>query len=622
MYRSTKVNVLMVDDHIESLIALEAVLGNINYNIIKATSGEEALRHLLKADFALILLDVQMPELNGFEIARLIRQREKNRGIPIIFITGYGKEQKQIAEGYSTGAVDYLLKPIDPDILRAKCEFFSNLYLRNEAIKEAGYKYKELLDGVRAIVWRAEPENLELTFVSKEAEIIFGFPLENWLQKGFWKGRIHPLDREDVINACERALDRQTPEELEYRMTLKDGSTKWFENLIHASVEDGKTKELIGILVDVTERKEAEETIRRANEALELRVKERTDELRKTNQWLRNLIGNIPGVVYRWSYSQELKVEFVSDLIEKISGHAAAEFIEGKRSYRDLVYEDDWGKIEENLVEILTAQEPYELEYRIARLDGRIRWVQDRGRGIFEEGNLLFLDGVIVDITERKKSEEMLKSSLREKDVLLREIHHRVKNNLQIISSLLNLQKSDTRNTDTKEVLTECQNRVRSMALIHEKLYETNDLARIDFSTYIQDLTSYLFRSYGTPATIQRRIDSEKVQLNIDTAIPCGLIVHELVSNALKYAFPNGGPGEIQIRLGGENGKYLLTVSDNGVGLPKGLDFRSVESLGMRLVNTLTNQLDGKVEMENQNGTTFRIWFSQIRTESPVPVTA
>jgi len=159
------------------------------------------------------------------------------------------------------------------------------------------------------------------------------------------------------------------------------------------------------------------------------------------------------------------------------------------------------------------------------------------------------------------------------------------------------------------------------MALIHEKLYETNDLARIDFSSYIHDLTAYLFRSYGVPATIQRKIDSGRVQLNIDTAIPCGLIVHELVSNALKYAFPDGGPGEIQIRLAGENGRYLLTVSDNGIGLPKEIDFRRVESLGMRLVNTLTNQLDGKVELENQNGTTFHIWFSQIRAESPVPVT-
>ena len=620
MHRNPKVNLLMVDDHIETLVALEAVLGNTNYNIVKATSGEEALRYLLKTDFALILLDVQMPELNGFDIARLIRQREKNRGIPIIFITGYGKEQEQIAEGYSTGAVDYLLKPIDPDILRAKCEFFSNLFLRNEAIKEAGYKYKELLDGVRAIIWRAEPNHLNLTFVSKEAEVVFGYSLDDWLQKDFWKSRIHPMDREAVLAACERSVAQKNSEEVEYRMTLKNGTVRWFENLIHAVTEEGRTKELVGIMVDVTDRKEAEDSIRKANEALEVRVKERTSELRKTNQWMRNLVGNIPGAVYRWSYSEGLSVEFISESIERIAGYVASEFVEGDRSYRSVVHPDDWEKIEENLVSILTHRGPYELEYRILHSDGKTRWVHDQGQGVFEEGNLLFLDGVILDITERRKGDEMLKASLREKEVLLREIHHRVKNNLQIISSLLNLQKSDCRNADTKEVLTECQNRVRSMALIHEKLYETNDLARIDFSTYIHDLTSYLFRSYGAPATIRRTIDSGKVQLNIDTAIPCGLIVHELVSNALKYAFPNGGPGEISIRLGGENGKYLLTVSDNGIGLPKEMNFQSVESLGMRLVNTLTNQLDGKVELDSQNGTTFRIWFSQIRAESPIPV--
>jgi two-component sensor histidine kinase len=216
------------------------------------------------------------------------------------------------------------------------------------------------------------------------------------------------------------------------------------------------------------------------------------------------------------------------------------------------------------------------------------------------------------EIAERMRAEEQIKASLKEKEVLLKEIHHRVKNNLQIVSSLLHLQSQYIKDQPALDVLVESQNRIRSMALIHERLYRSQDLASIDFAVYIQDLTTHLIRSYrARPAPIDLKIDAQDVYLAVDTAIPCGLITNELISNALKHAFPDGKAGEIRIKMELEGDRqFTLIVGDNGVGFPPDVDFENTESLGMQLVNTLVNQLDGTIELHSDDeGAEFRITF-------------
>ncbi len=217
-----------------------------------------------------------------------------------------------------------------------------------------------------------------------------------------------------------------------------------------------------------------------------------------------------------------------------------------------------------------------------------------------------------IEITERKKAEEQINASLQEKLILLREIHHRVKNNLQVISSLLNLQSGYIEDKKSLEVFRESQNRVRSMALIHEKLYQSKDLNKIEFSEYIRSLTSALFSSYNTEANrIILRSELEGISFEIDTAILCGLIINELVSNSLKHAFPNGTKGEVYIGLSKTGEKqYTLIVRDNGVGFPPHIDFRKTESLGLQLVTTLTDQLGGVIQLKRDGCTEFKIEFS------------
>jgi len=241
--------------------------------------------------------------------------------------------------------------------------------------------------------------------------------------------------------------------------------------------------------------------------------------------------------------------------------------------------------------------------------------------------NETFYCAIIRDITDRKRAENEIKESLKEKEALLMEIHHRVKNNMQIISSLLSLQSRYIKDENASGVFKESQNRVKSMAMIHEKLYMTDGLARIDFAGYIKNLVNDLFYSYGTNR-IKLDINADKLFLNIDTAIPCGLIINEIVTNSLKYAFPeqqglayksfiDNKESRIYIELHQNNGRILLTIGDNGVGLPDGIDFENTETLGLRLVKSLVDQLDGTIKIYSNGGVEFKIILMQIEQTVP-----
>lgn len=224
-----------------------------------------------------------------------------------------------------------------------------------------------------------------------------------------------------------------------------------------------------------------------------------------------------------------------------------------------------------------------------------------------------FTTSIIRDVTERKKTEKMLEKSLHEKEILLKEIHHRVKNNLMIISSLLNLQSDYIKDEESKNIFKESQNRARSMALIHERLYQSTDLKRMDFGDYIRSLSTELLHTYEVdPGLIKLKINVEDIFLDINTAIPLGLIVNELVTNSLKHAFPEGNSGEINVDFHPIDDYYEFTVKDNGVGFPEDIDYQNTESLGLQIVTSLTDQIDGEITLDRNNGTKFKITFKEL----------
>jgi len=236
------------------------------------------------------------------------------------------------------------------------------------------------------------------------------------------------------------------------------------------------------------------------------------------------------------------------------------------------------------------------------------------------DGSVIEVSGISHDVTEKKISEERIRLSLQEKEVLLKEVHHRVKNNLQVISSILNLQSSYVKEEGTLQILKESQNRIKSMAFIHESLYQTKDFSSINFTEYIINLSQNLIHSYSNfDNEVKLNLDIQDVFLNLDLAIPCGLIINEIVSNALKYAFDEKTEGgEISIKMSLDKDDLVLKIGDNGKGLPKNIDYRNTESLGLQLVVTLTDQLSGTIELNSEKGTNYTIIFKHNQVKNRI----
>lgn len=214
------------------------------------------------------------------------------------------------------------------------------------------------------------------------------------------------------------------------------------------------------------------------------------------------------------------------------------------------------------------------------------------------------------EIAERERAQSQIRASLEEKEVMLKEIHHRVKNNLQVISSLLYLQSQQIEDPDLRELFMQSRDRVRSMALVHEKLYQSGDLARIDYKNYLETITKSLMQTYREQSrTVRLELDLEQIFIPVDSAIPCSLLVNELLTNSMKHAFKGRDSGVISIRLRRDDDMIELVVGDDGVGFPEGLDFRQTETLGMQLVVNLVGQLRGELQEDFSNGATFTIRY-------------
>jgi PAS domain S-box-containing protein len=495
MSEHDKVNILMVDDQPAKLLSYESILAELGENLIKAGSGREALEHLLKREIAIILMDVSMPELNGFELAEMIRQHPRYQRTAIIFISAVHLTDLDQLKGYKHGAVDYISVPVIPELLRAKVSVFAELYRKTQQLE-------------------------------------------------------------------------------------------------------------------------------RLNRELEQRVAERTAELEASTMRLRESEASFRAIFENAGIgisvlNRDTKSLKVNPTMQEMLGYSAAEMLNmGMAAW---TYPDDIPSDSDLFQDVLAGRlDRYQVEKRYIRKGGELLWGLFTATAITDAaGQAQFVIGMLEDITERKLAEaqlrageERLKAALHEKEVLLKEIHHRVKNNLQIIASLLSLQSDQLKDPDDLVLFEDTQHRVKSMALIHESLYRTGDLARFNFARYIDSLCTDLLQSYGNGAShIRLHTELDELTFDVDTAVPCGLILNEILTNALKYAFPDGHPGDIVIGLRADAGQVTLSVRDTGVGLPADLDFRHTESLGLQLVSMLTEQLGGTIKLSRDRGTAFTITF-------------
>lgn len=306
-----------------------------------------------------------------------------------------------------------------------------------------------------------------------------------------------------------------------------------------------------------------------------------------------------------WDWNVGTNEFYLSEHFEELLGYQPGELKHHYETWRSRVHAEDGQRVAGEIERHLKTREPYESEFRLRTKGGPFRWFRAKGQAHWVLGKPVRMAGSLTDITERKVDEETIRRALREKETMLQEIHHRVKNNMQVICSLLQLQSEEVADEKHRELFHDCVNRVQTMSMVHERLYQSGDLALIDFGDQARELAQMLETTYGPRAgSIEVRVNVEAVPVTLDVAIPLGLILNELVSNSFKYAFPDGQSGCIEIGLELTRENCLeLSVRDDGVGLPAGLELEKVESLGLRIVQILTKQVDGRLQIRGDKGT-------------------
>ena len=306
-------------------------------------------------------------------------------------------------------------------------------------------------------------------------------------------------------------------------------------------------------------------------------------------------------------------IEYVNPKFTQLTGYTFTEAI--GQNLRILKTDKTPPETHECLWKTITSGKEWHGEFCNKKKNGELYWESASISPIRNtEGVITNFIAIKDDITGRKRMEKQIISSLKEKDTLLREIYHRTKNNMQVICSLLNLQSNNSKDERLLNSFREIKNRIKSMSLVHEKLYQSKDMSRINLKSYVEDLTRSLFSSYLIDTNkILLKITAEDIPLSIDTAVPCGLAINEIISNSLKYAFPDGRGGEIMIDLHStDNGEIELRIADNGIGMPNDFDLKKTDSLGLQIIHLLIeDQINGKMYISRENGVEYKIIFKE-----------
>ncbi len=441
--------------------------------------------------------------------------------------------------------------------------------------------------------------------------------MENWLE------RIHPDDRDRVKRHID-ITEKENQQQYEYRVTPINDNQRWVKTQVNLlKDQNGEIIGRVGTIEDITNRIEsdqlakeaeneklraefAEETTRRLKKEIDERIAAE-EELKSAKEFNQYIINSSIDMIIATD-SEGMITEFNQAAANGFRYEADTMF----NTPVDPLFDDD---ADMNIIlERVFNDGKWSGEVNCRRADGSVFIGYLSASILFgpdQQG--IGTMGVLRDITELKDAEIELKNNIHQKEILLKEVHHRVKNNLQVISSILNLQTGYIDDEATLDVIKECQDRIKSMAFIHESLYQKEDFAAVNFAEYLQNLCNNLKYSYMSPdRNITVDFDIEEISLSLDSAIPCGLIVNELVSNCFKYAFKNQSTGSIKVSLAKDkNNNKLLVVHDSGQGLPQGLNIETNDSLGLQLVWTLVDQIDGEIKYEFDAGSKFIINFKR-----------
>lgn len=589
--------VLAIDDSPDDLAVLERCLRARGLELLPARDARSGLERARSAQPALILLDAHLPDQGGEAALRLLRADELTRQIPVLLICASSGELAQLGE-LEPGALDFITRPLQEAELLARIG--AQLRLRELAARQQRLEQELAEQGqaartLRMIAYSVQHVADAMYWVDADGQILelnqaacrqLGYPGDQLLGRTIF----------DLRGTLTRASWRRLWARLKAEQTLifetlyvtGDGRSLTLEVIMNCILFEGR--ELVCALVrDVGERKRIDAALRASERRYRALVESQVDLISR--------------------YLPDTTLTFVNDAYCQFYGKTREELI--GLSFLTMVAPDFREQAWQETQSFLSDPKPVSGEYLNYTWDGRVCWIHWIIRGIVDEhGKVVEIQATGRDITPLKQADQRLKDSLHEKEVLLKELHHRVKNNLQVISSLLYLQAQQSENPALTELFRESQNRISSMTLVHEILYQSHDYARIDFTLYAQKLTTSLFSSYGVEQSrVALSVEGPEAALSINLAIPCGLIINELVSNALKHAFPDGRKGRLIVGLSQrEDGVYVLDLADDGIGSPTGPLART-PTLGLRLVARLVRQLSGTLDRIAGPGTVYRITF-------------
>lgn len=428
---------------------------------------------------------------------------------------------------------------------------------------------------------------------------LFGFSEEEVLGiKSTEIGFIYEDDVELVTNVVNELMSGQVEGNIcknrNYTKTKEVINCIWYNSVMKD--EHGEVTSIMSLVEDVTIETKAE-----------LAVKE-------NEEMLSNLVSTLPGFVYRCKNDEHYTMLYMSDACEAITGYAASEFIHNKvLSYGSIIHADDTDMLEKEVQKAIEHKQQFEVNYRIRTKSGEVRWMWEKGYFILnEEVDKLLIGGFIQDVTEQHNAQKALQKSDNEKTVLLAEIHHRVKNNLAVVSGLIQLQALENKDENVRTLLLDSVGRIKSIALIHEHLYTSKDFSDIRFDYNIKKLVQGIYDVMGASNKVEVVYNLEAVTLDISQAIPCALLINEIVTNTFKHAFIDGRKGVLTINCSEDADKVFLEIKDNGVGFNKEIiENVKSNSLGMKLLDVVTQQLNGTLAINGNNGTTVNVQFQK-----------
>ncbi|MCD4797272.1 MAG: PAS domain S-box protein, partial [Candidatus Cloacimonetes bacterium] len=582
--------------------------------IITSQDGYEGIELAKKELPDIILLDIMMPRMDGYKACEFLKSYEETKSIPIILMTAIKTKPSDMVKSLDIGADSFLTKPINVGELVAKVKILLKIgrvekELREKSdkldkivkrktheLKESEKKYHALIEhlgeGVAIVDW-----DEIFTFSNPASDRIFGVKKEKLVGKNL----VNFVDDENFKILKQQTKERSKNRISNYELLITRPDGKKRNIMITATPMhdmNGNVTGSLGIFRDITEWQKAENIL-----------KEKEQELNVIAEFSLDTI---------FSISKSGEILYISKSGKDLFGIEPEKII--GTSFTKYVPKGEIKNYWNSLKNVFLSKKIHGFQTLIVNRKGDLVPVEITGQIVKKNGKLTG-QGTIRDITVRKRAEEQIKKDLEEKEILLKEVHHRAKNNMQIISSMMNLQYRVLEDPKLKGFLKDTQNRIRTMSVIHELLYSSNNLANIRLKKYICILTNHLSSSMSLdPPKIKIKINMKNILLNVNLAIPCGLIINELVNNSLKHAFPNDRAGIITISMQKETNLrssdqkeiyYHLIVSDNGIGFPKDIDLENDNFIGLFLVKVLTKQLKGNIKLRNNNGVSVEITFKQ-----------